>query len=337
MTNYKSKRVLITGGLGFIGSNLAIRLVQQGADVTLLDAMIPEYGGNLFNIAPVKDDVRINFSNVCDEFSVNHLVKNQDYIFHLAGQVSHIKSMTNPFDDIDFNIKGTVVLMEACKKYNPVAVVVRSGTRGQYGPAIRLPVSEEAPSNPKGIYEISNLTAEKIMKVYYENFGVKSVLLRLTNIYGPRAQMKTHHYGVANWFLRQAIDNETIKVFGDGSIKRDFLFVDDCVDAMLMCAVNPKAYGEILNVGRDDPTTFLELAKLVVETAGSGRWEFAEFTPERKAQEPGDYLSDITKIKQRVGWSPKTPLDEGLRTSIDYYRKHRHEYWEPLDQTVRIV
>ena len=326
-SKYKSKRVLITGGLGFIGSNLAIKLVKMGADVTILDAMIPEYGGNLFNIDPIKNDARINFSNVCDEFSVNHLVKNKDYIFHLAGQVSHIKSMTNPFDDIDFNIKGTVVLMEACKKYNPGAVVVRSGTRGQYGPAIKLPVSEEAPSNPKGIYEISNLTAEKIMRVYHDHFGVRSVLLRLTNIYGPRAQMKTHHYGVANWFLRQAIDNETIKVFGDGSIKRDFLYVDDCVDAMLMSGVNSSGYGEILNVGRDDPTTFLELAKLVTQTAGMGRWEFAEFTHERKAQEPGDYLSDITKIKQRVGWSPKTPLKEGIRNSIDYYRKYRNEYW----------
>lgn len=326
--NFKNKKVLITGGLGFIGSNLAIRLVKLGAEVTLVDAMIPEYGANVFNIELIKGDVHINYSNVCDEHSMNYLVKDKDYIFHLAGQVSHIKSMTNPFPDIEMNIKGTAVLMEACKKYNRDAVVVRSGTRGQYGTVVKLPVTEDAPTNPKGIYEISNLTAEKIIKVYHDNFGIRCVLLRLTNIYGPRAQMRTHHYGVANWFVRLAIDNETIQVFGDGQLKRDFLYVDDCVDALLMSAAKEDAYGQIFNVGVDKPVTFIELVKTIIDISKSGKWEFAPFSPERAAQEPGDFFSDITKIKKHVGWSPKVSLKSGMEFTVKYYREHKGHYWD---------
>ena len=325
---FKGKKVLITGGLGFIGSNLAIKLVTIGAEVTLMDAMIPEYGANLFNIEPIKNDVLINFSNVCDEHSMNYLVQNKDYIFHLAGQVSHVMSMTNPFPDIEMNIKGTAVLMEACKRYNRQAVVVRSGTRGQYGSVVKLPVNEEAPTNPKGIYEISNLTAEKIMKVYNYNFGIRCVLLRLTNIYGPRAQMKTHHYGVVNWFVRLAIENKTIQVFGDGQLKRDFLYIDECVDALLMSAASEMAYGQVFNVGVDKPVNFVELVKLIIGISESGRWEFAPFSPERAAQEPGDFYSDIAKIKEYIGWYPKISLRDGLKSTVEYYRKYKQYYWE---------
>jgi UDP-glucose 4-epimerase len=324
---FRGCRALVTGGLGFIGSNLVIHLVETGAEVTVVDAMIPEYGGNLFNIEPVRDQVHINFCDVCDIHAMNYLVRGQDYIFHLACQVSHILSLSDPFPDIEINIKGTAVLMEACKKYNPGARVIYTGTRGQYGPAVRLPVSEDAPTNPKGIYEISNLTAEKIIKVYNDVHNVSSVLLRLTNTYGPRAQMKHSHYGVANWFVRLAVDGEPIKVFGDGSILRDFLYVDDCVEALLMSAVCEEATGDIFNVGIDKPTSFLELADTIVRVAGTGRWEFAPFTPERKAQEPGDFYSDISKIRQIVGWEPKTSLEEGLRKTIAYYRHHKAHYW----------
>ena len=327
LQQYKGKKVLITGGLGFIGSNLAIRLVELGADVNIMDAMIPEYGGNLFNIEKIKNDVNINYSNVCDEYSMSYLVKDKEYIFHLAGQVSHIKSLTNPFPDIEMNIKGTAILMEACKKFNRDAVVIRSGTRGQYGPTVKLPVNEEAPTNPKGIYEISNLTAEKMMNVYNNNFGVNCVMLRLTNIYGPRAQMKTHHYGVVNWFIRLAIDNEVIKVFGDGLLKRDFLYIDDCVDALLMSAVEKKSYSQIFNVGVDIPCNFLTLSKKIIDIAENGSWEFAEFSKERAAQEPGDYYSDISKIKKYTGWSPETSLENGLKDTIDYYRNYKEFYW----------
>lgn len=328
MRLFENKNVLITGGLGFIGSNLALKLVKAGAIVTLLDAMIEGHGGNLFNIEPIKDSVVINYSDVRDENIMNYIVRDKDYIFHLAGQNDHVLSLTNPFPDIDINIKGSAVLLEACKKHNRDATLVYTGTRGEYGPAVKLPVSEDAPINPKGIYELSNLSAQKLFKIYNDNHGVRSVTLRLTNIYGERAQMKHHRFGVANWFIRQAIDNKTIKVFGDGSILRDFLYVDDTVDAIWMCALCENAYGEVLNVGHDKPSSFLELAKAIIKTAGAGRWEFAPFSPERAAQEPGDFYSDISKIMKVVGWEPKTNLEEGLKKTIDHYRKHKQFYWE---------
>jgi UDP-glucose 4-epimerase len=325
---FRGAKVLITGGLGFLGSNLAIPLVEAGADVTLVDAMIPEYGGNLFNIEPIRGRVTLNFGDVCDRHAMDWLVRDQDYVFHLAGQVSHVLSLTNPYPDLEYNIKGTVVLMEALRRNNPKARVVFTGTRGQYGSAVTLPVGEEAPTNPRGIYEISNLTAEKIIQVYTRIHGIPSVLLRLTNIYGPRAQMRHSHYCVVNWFVRLALDNQTIPIFGDGQIKRDFLYVDDCVDALLRCAVSDAVNGEILNVGIDQPATFLELVKSLVEVAGSGRWEFAPFSAERKAQEPGDFFSDTRKIRRLVGWVPATPLVEGLRATVEFYRRHRAHYWE---------
>jgi UDP-glucose 4-epimerase len=332
VTDFHGANVLITGGLGFIGSNLAIRLVEQGARVTLADAMIPEYGGNLFNVEPVRDRVTINFGDVCDPHAMNWLVRDKDYVFHLAGQVSHVMSLTNPYPDVEFNIKGTVVLMEALRLHNPRAKLIFTGTRGQYGSAVRLPVAEDAPTNPKGIYEISNLTAEKIIQVYHEIHGIHSVLLRLTNIYGPRAQMKHPHYGVLNWFVRLVVDNQTIPIFGDGRIKRDFLYIDDCVEALLRSAVVPAAGGMVLNVGVDRPTDFLEAVEILIRVSRRGRWEYAPFSRERKAQEPGDFYSDITRIRRVLGWEPTTNLEEGLRRTVAYYDAHKPHYWsaEPL-------
>ncbi len=324
----RGARALITGGMGFTGSNLAIGLVNAGSDVTIVDAMIPGYGGNLFNIAPIGSRVTVNFSDVRDVNVMNHLVRGQDFVFHLAGQVDHILSMSDPFPDIDINIKGTAVMMEALRRHNPSAKLIYTGTRGQYGAAVSLPVNEEAATNPKGIYEISNLTAEKIIQVYNDAHGIDAVLLRLTNIYGPRAQMRHPRYGVVNWFVRQAIDGTTIKVFGDGKIRRDFLFIDDAVEAILMSAVSPAAVGEVLNVGIDKPTDFIELADTLIEVAGSGRWEFSPFTPERKAQEPGDFYSDISKIHRLAGWAPRTTLRDGLGKTVDFYRAHKAHYWD---------
>lgn len=324
---FHNRKVLITGGLGFIGSNLAIRLVELGAEVTVADAMIPGYGGNLFNIAPIKDRVRINFGDVCDPHAMNYLVQGQDIVYHLAGQVDHILSLSDPFPDIDMNIKGTAVVMEALKHHNPGARLIYTGTRGQYGPQVTLPVNEEAPTNPRGIYEVSNLAAEKIIQVYNDIHGIRSILLRLTNVYGPRAQMQHSRYGVVNWFIRLAIDDDTIKVFGTGRILRDFLYAEDCVDALLRSAVCEEATGQIFNVGLDHPTNFVQLANAIVRIAGTGRWEFAPFSTERKAQEPGDFYSDISKIRRVMGWDPETSLEEGLRCTIDYYRRYKEYYW----------
>lgn len=324
---FRGKEVLITGGLGFIGSNLAIKMVEAGAHVTLLDAMIEGHGGNLFNIHPIRDLVQVNFSDIRNKNSTNYIVRDKDYIFHLAGQNDHILSLTNPFPDIDINIKGSAVLLEACRKYNKNVKLVYTGTRGEYGPAVKLPVSEDAPINPKGIYELSNLTAQKMFKIFNDNHGLSSVTLRLTNIYGERAQMKHDRFGVANWFVRLALDGETIKVFGDGSILRDFLYVEDTVEAIWQCALCPDAYGETFNVGHSRPVSFLQLAKTIVDISGRGNWEFAPFTKERAAQEPGDFYSDVSKIKRIVGWKAKTGLEEGLKRTVRYYDKNKDQYW----------
>jgi len=323
----KGTRALITGGMGFIGSNLALALVECGVHVTIADAMIPGYGGNLFNIEPIRDQVTVNFCDIRDANAMNYLVARQDFIFHLAGQVDHILSLTDPFPDIDMNIKGTAVIMEACKQHNPQARVIYTGTRGQYGAAVSLPVNEDAPTHPRGIYEISNLAAEKIIQVYDDVHGIRSVLLRLTNIYGPRAQMQHSRYGVVNWFVRLAIDGATMKVFGDGLIKRDFLYIADCVEAMLMCAVDERAYGQVLNVGIDNPMNFLELAEALVKVCEGSRWEYAPFSAERKAQEPGDFYSDISKIRGLIGWQPRTSLEDGLAQTVAFYRENKQHYW----------
>lgn len=325
--HFAGKNVLITGGLGFIGSNLAIRLVKEGARVTLLDAMIPGHGGNAYNIEEIKNDVIVNYSDIRDENSLNYIVREKEYVFHLAGQNDHVLSLTNPFPDIDINIKGSAVLLEACKKNGRQAKVIYTGTRGEYGSAVQLPVKEDAPLNPKGIYELSSLTAQKLFKIYHENHGIRTVTLRLTNIFGERAQMQHHRFGVANWFMRLAIDGETLKVFGDGSILRDFLYVQDTVDAIVAAALCEPAYGQVFNIGVDKPISFVDFVKLIVEVAGTGKWEFAPFTPERAAQEPGDFYSDISKARDILGWEPRTALREGIGMTIEFYRKHKARYW----------
>lgn len=324
---YNQKRVLITGGMGFIGSNLALKLVEQGAVVTLVDSMIPEYGGSLINIEPVKDKVSINYCDITDKNAMEYIVRNQDYIFHLAGQVSHILSFTNPYHDIDYNITGTVILLEACRKYNNTVKIIYTGTRGQYGPATQLPVNEESPTNPKGLYEITNLTAEKILMVYNDTHGIKTILTRLTNVYGPRAQMKTNKYGVANWFVRLGIDEEPITIYGDGLIKRDFVYIDDVVEALLMLPLYDNCFGQIFNIGHNYVSNFKELAELILSILPKGKLIYTPFSEERKKQEPGDFYSDITKIAAYTGWAPKTSLKDGVTQTIEFYKKYKPYYW----------
>ncbi len=325
--SFHGANILITGGLGFIGSNLAARLVAEGARVTLCDALIEGYGGNPANIREIRSKVEVDPSDVRDAAAMERLVAGRDVVFHLAAQVSHVMSLSNPYPDIDINIKGTAVVLEACRAKNPRAVVVRSGTRGQYGPAVRLPVSEETPSDPRGIYEISQLSAEMICRTYTRIHGIRTVPLRLTNIYGPRGQMKHSQFGVVNWFVRLALEGRPIPIFGSGRILRDFLYVDDCVEALLLAAASPLAVGEILNVGHDRPSTFLEVAETLRDLVPGTKLEFTDFTPERKAQEPGDFVSDITKIRRLLGWEPKVALREGLARTVDFYERHRAEYF----------
>jgi len=326
--SYQDKRVLITGGLGFVGSNLAIRLVGAGAHVTLLDSMLSLYGGNLFNIEPIQDKVQVNFSDVRDRNSMEYLVRDQDYIFHLAGQVSHVDSIIDPFTDVDINVNGTLSVLEACRKHNSEARIIFTGTRGQYGPSVKLPVDETAPTNPMGMYAITNLTAEKIVLMYHRVHSIPGVCLRITNTYGPRHHMKHNRYGVLNWFIRLALDDETIPIFGDGRILRDFLYIDDLTEVLMMCGLTEAAYGSVFNVGSGTGISFIELAEKIIEIAGSGRYKYAPFTTERKRLEPGDYWADITRIKSVVGWEPRVSLEEGLQRTILYYRTYRDHYWK---------
>jgi UDP-glucose 4-epimerase len=324
---YRDRRALITGGAGFLGSNLAIALVDAGCQVTLVDNFLPGHGANRYNLEPVRQRVHLNVADIRDACSMDQLVRDFDYVFHLAGQVNHVDSIRDPLNDLDINCRGTLVLLEACRKHNPQAIVVFSGTRGQYGPSTQLPVSEDHPMNPKGMYAITNLTAEKMLQVYHQVHGVRSVCLRITNTYGPRHQMKHDQYGVVNWFVRRALARETIEVMGDGRILRDYLFVDDTVRALLDVALEPACFGQIFNVGGGAPTTFIDLAKLVVELAGEGSYRFAEFTRERKELEPGDYVADVRKIGSAVGWKPQVLLRDGLTRTIAYYREHGRYYW----------
>ena len=325
---FKGKKVLVTGGLGFIGSNLSAHLVTLGAKVTIVDNMMPRLGGNLFNVKEIMDHIHINFSDVRDGHSMDYLVKGQEYIFHLAGQVNHVDSIRNPIQDLDINCRGTLVLLESCRKYNREVKIIFAGTRGEYGSSVKLPVGEDHPTNPKGIYAVTNLTAEKMVLVYHDVHQISGTCLRITNTYGPRHQMAHDEYGVLNWFIRKAIADEIIPVFGDGRILRDFLYVDDLVDCFLRVAISLVTYGEVFNVGTGFPINFINLANKIVKIAGSGKAVFTEFTKERQEVEPGDYYTDISKIKRIVGWMPKTDLEEGLRKTIEFYRKYKKEYWE---------
>jgi UDP-glucose 4-epimerase len=327
METFKGKKILVTGGLGFIGSNLCIELVGLGAQVTVVDNMLPRQGGNLFNIKEIEKRVQVQFSDVRDQYSMNYLVRGVDYVFHLAGQVNHVDSMRNPLQDLDINCKGTLVLLEALRINNRRAKVIFAGTRGEYGSSVKLPVDEDHPTNPKGIYAVTNLSAEKMVLVYDDIHGVKGICLRITNTYGPRHQMMHDEYGVFNWFIRKALDDAEIPVFGDGRILRDFLYVDDLVRCLLMLALTERAYGEVFNVGTGIPVSFQSLAETIVRVVGKGRVKFTEFTQERREVEPGDYYTNISKVQSYAGWTPSIDLEEGIKRTADFYRENRKEYW----------
>lgn len=327
MNSFNGKKVLVTGGLGFVGSSLSIKLAEFGADVLIVDNMLPRQGANMFNIESVKDKVHINISDIRNADSMNHLVKGIDYVFHIAGQVNHVDSVKKPLNDLSINVEGTLIIMEALRMNNPGARVIFTGTRGEYGSSLKLPVTESHAINPIGIYAITNFAAERIVLTYHNLHKIKSVCLRITNTYGPRHQMAHDEYGVFNWFIRKAMDNETISLFGDGRILRDYLYIDDLTESLIAAALSDKIYGEVYNIGSGIPVSFIELANKIIEICGSGNTKYTEFTSERKALEPGDYYADITKINEAIGWKPKTTLDEGIMKTIEFYKKNRKHYW----------
>lgn len=325
--DYKGKEVLITGGLGFLGSSLALRLASLGARITVIDSLIPEYGGNLFNIDPMKDAIRINISDVRDRSSINYLVQGKDYLFNLAGTLSHIDSMRDPFTDLEINCVSQLRILEACRENNPSIKIVFAGTRGQYGKAQYQPVDEQHPLHPTDVNGINNNAGEGYHLLYHHVYGIRACSLRLTNTYGPRHQMKHHRQGVLNWFIRQIIDDEKVRIFGSGSQIRDTNYVDDVVDALLLAMVTDATDGEVYNLG-GVPVSLEQFVKAVIAVNGSGEYELVEFPSDLKTIEIGDYYASYKKFTAATGWRPKVPLEEGIALTLGYYRKFRDQYWQ---------
>lgn len=323
---YKHKRILITGGLGFIGSNLAIRLVQLGSHVTLLDSMIDAYGGNLFNIEPVRSKLTVNISDMRDKYGINYLVRDQDIIFNLAGQLSHIDSMLDPYADLEINCTAQLSLLEAVRHHNPKAVVVVASTRQIYGRPHYLPVDEAHPIDPVDVNGINTAAGEWYHTLYHNVYGLQTVALRLTNTFGPRQLMKHNRQGFIPWFIRLLIEGKTIQLFGDGQQVRDINYVDDVVEALLLAGISKRAIGQVYNLG-GDPISLLDLTKLMIKLNKKGRYTITPFPPEKKRIDIGDYYGDYSKIKHDLGWEPRVALADALRRTFTYYKKYRSHYF----------
>lgn len=320
------KKILITGGLGFIGSNLAIELVEQGADVEIYDALLSGLGGNLFNIEPIKKKVKVTIAKLEDSRLISKAVKNKDYIFNLAGTLSHIDSMVDPFTDLEINCRAQLCLLEACRKFNGDVKIIFAGTRNQYGKALYLPVDEKHIQEPIDINGINSIAAEKYHLLYDRIWGIRAVSLRMTNTFGPRHQMKHSKQGVLNWFIRLLMEGKTVELFGDGSQIRDVNYVDDVVDALLLCAKSKRANGQVYNLG-GNPITLREFVEKAVEIYGSGKYRLVGFPKERREIEVGNYVADIGKIREELSWQPKISIDEGIKRTLEFYNQFKKYYF----------
>jgi len=325
MNTFKNSSVLITGGLGFIGSNLASRLVGLGANVTLIDSLTPEYGGNLFNIAAIQDRVRVNISDVRDVHSLRYLVQGQDYLFNLAGQTSHMDSMSDPYTDLEINCRSQLSILETCRSHNPGIRLVFASTRQIYGRPDYVPVDEKHPLRPVDVNGINKLAGEFYHLLYQQVYDIPTCVLRLTNTFGPRMRIKDARQTFVGIWIRRLLEEQPFEVWG-GSQLRDFTYVDDCVDAMLLAATHPAAIGQCFNLGGTEPVSLLQLAEQLVYENGAGEFQAKEFPAERKRIDIGDYYSDDRRIRDVLRWEPKTTLAEGLKTTLEFYREHFAEY-----------
>ena len=323
---FYKKNVIISGGLGFIGSNLAIKLVDCGAVVTIIDSLIPEYGGNFWNIEPVKDKVKINISDVRDEHSMRNLIQGQEYFFNLAGQTSHLDSMQNPFTDLEINSKAQLSILEACKKYNPGIRIIFASTRQIYGKPQYLPVDEKHPLFPVDVNGINKLSGEWYHIVYNNVYDIKTSILRLTNTYGPRMRIKDARQTFLGTWIQKLIENQPITIYGDGSQIRDYNYIDDVVDAFLTVAASDQWNGSIFNLGNDQPISLLTTAELMIEENHGGNYIFKSFPTDLKKIDIGDFYSDFSKIKNLLGWSPKVKIRDGMKETLDYFRNNYEHY-----------
>ncbi len=324
---YANKKALITGGLGFIGSNLARRLLDCGAHVLLVDSLIPSYGGNLFNIHGVEDRLQVNIADVRDEHSMDYLVRGHDLIFNLAGQVSHIDSMRDPYTDLEINCRAQLSILEACRKHNPTVKVLFAGTRQQYGRPLYLPVDEKHPTYPTDVNGVNKLAGEWYHIVYHRAYGLRTCSLRLTNTYGPRMLVKNNRQTALGWFIRLALDNQEIEIWGDGRQLRDYNYVDDVVDAFLRAGASDQSEGQVFNLGGRQPVSHLELIDTLIAMAGSGSYRLLPWPPERQKIDIGDVYSSYALIRETLGWEPHVELREGLERTVAFYREYKEHYW----------
>ena len=325
--SFSGKNILITGGLGFIGSNLAARLVEFGAHVTLVDSLIPQYGGNLFNIEPIRDRVQVNIADVRDEYSMDYLVQGRDYLFNLAGQTSHLDSMSDPYTDLEINCRAQLSILEACRKQNPRVKIVFASTRQIYGKPDYLPVDEKHLVRPTDVNGINKMAGEWYHILYSNIYGLRSVSLRLTNTFGPRMRVKDARQTFLGVWIRRLLEGQPIEVWGDGLQIRDFNYVDDVVEAMLCAVTNEEAIGQVFNLGSEETINLLDLAKLVVELNHGGDYRVIPFPADRKPIDIGDYYADYHLIHGKLGWAPGVSLREGLARTLEFYRKYREHYW----------
>lgn len=324
---FTGKPVLITGGLGFIGSNLAHRLVELGAAVTIVDALFPDCGGNWFNIGGIEDRVEVHVLDIQDETAMARLVCGKTFVFNLAGRVSHLDSMRNPYADLESNVRGHLSLLEACRRHNPEAKIIYAGTRQVYGRPRYLPVDESHPPDPVDINGVNKLAGELYHIVYHRAYGLRTVGLRLTNTYGPRMWVRDSRLTFIGWWIRRVLEGKELEVFGDGRQIRDFNYVDDVVDALLLAAASPIADGQVYNLSGDEPISLLDLARLLVEVNGGGSYRLVPFPPERNRIDIGDFYGDSTRIRTQLGWQPRVSLRDGLARTLAYYREYRQHYW----------
>jgi UDP-glucose 4-epimerase len=328
MNHYANKQVLITGGLGFIGSNLARSLVDQGANVTLADSLIPQYGGNPFNISKIHNRVTVNVCDVRDPFAIAYLIQGKDYLFNLAGQTSHLDSMTDPLTDLHINATAQLSILEACRKVNSHIKIVFASTRQLYGKPEYLPVDEKHPIRPVDVNGINKLAGEWYHLLYNNVYGIRACALRLTNTYGPGMRVKDARQTFLGIWVRLLIEGKPIKVFGDGLQLRDFSYVDDCVAALLLAGSSDQANGKVYNLGGTEVIGLKALAELMVQLVQGGTFELVPFPPERKTIDIGDYYSDFSLIKRELSWQPTVDLREGLKRTVEYYQEHHRNYWD---------
>jgi UDP-glucose 4-epimerase len=327
-SEYKGRSVLITGGLGFIGSNLARQLVEIGdVDVRIVDARVPDQGGNLYNISGFKDRVKLHIADVGDDSVINHLVGGVDYIFNLAGNVSHLDSMLNPQRDLELNCTAQLTLLESCRNFNPHVKIVFTSTRQVYGKPVYLPLDEAHRVAPLDINGINKLAAEYYHLLYHRVYGTRAVCLRLTNTYGPRQLLAHNRQGFIGWFIRQAIDGGVIELFGEGKQRRDMNYVDDVVEALLLAGASEEAEGETFNLGGEEPVSLSDLASELIALTGRGSVRSVPFPPERQLIDVGNSYSSYQKIETTLGWRPRTPLRIGLARTVEFYQQHRAHYW----------